>query len=336
MNLSFSNTYFFYAFLISVSCAVGLFIELLYQKRFQKSTAEDKITKIIQLLPGTDCGKCSYPSCKDFAMELIKNQRLLNLCGEAKRDLESISNEIWGYNDIEDEKINIRVHCSAGGGECEEKFRYYGVKNCSASSLLWNGSRECGQGCAGFGDCARVCPVSAITMKDGFLPVIDEELCIGCGICVETCPYSVIKPEEGRLNTYIACQTFLPGMKVHKICSSGCINCGICIKACPHHAISQRTSEVPQIWADRCVNCSVCVDKCPSGVIKCGDAVRKFAVIDQSKCNLCGICSEICPVMAVLRKNNEGYKVLVEKCSGCGLCADKCPKQAIKLIEPEE
>ena len=46
--------------------------------------------------------------------------------------------------------------------------------------------------CAGCGQCADACPVSAVAMKDG-LPEVDRDWCIGCGVCTMSCPSEAIR-----------------------------------------------------------------------------------------------------------------------------------------------
>jgi ferredoxin len=49
--------------------------------------------------------------------------------------------------------------------------------------------------CVECGACLSLCPVSAISFKEDFSVVFDEEKCIGspCGLCVDACPAKAIK-----------------------------------------------------------------------------------------------------------------------------------------------
>jgi ferredoxin len=49
------------------------------------------------------------------------------------------------------------------------------------------------EGCIGCQICVGQCPVSAITMSDNNVAIIDPELCINCGICAEGCPTGTIE-----------------------------------------------------------------------------------------------------------------------------------------------
>lgn len=59
-----------------------------------------------------------------------------------------------------------------------------------------------------------------------------------------------------------------------------------------------------------------------------------YNVQADEKCNLCPVCSGMCPTGALKRISDGGEKHLVFKssdCSGCGLCRDFCKKQALSI-----
>jgi len=49
--------------------------------------------------------------------------------------------------------------------------------------------------CIGCGACLNVCPVGAITVKDGQAE-IDQNKCIRCGKCRVICPQEAIRPNS--------------------------------------------------------------------------------------------------------------------------------------------
>ncbi len=57
-----------------------------------------------------------------------------------------------------------------------------------------------------------------------------------------------------------------------------------------------------------------------------------FAMVDMSRCTRCGICIDVCPVLAISYKN-DGTAINREVCIGCGQCVHACPKDAIYLKE---
>lgn len=290
--------------------------------------ADDRVLKIFQLLKSTDCRKCGFASCYEFAQAACDAPELVNLCVHSSRAIIKNADRIWGYSPVFDNNLSARLFCAAGAANCSEKYRYYGTKSCAGVKLLWEGNRECIYGCVGLHDCVKVCPVGAIEIVDNFLPRISEEKCVGCGKCAQVCPFDVIKIMDRGHKTFIRCRTKDPGAMVHKICSSGCISCMVCVKACPYHAI-ELSAKVPRIDSAKCVNCGICAAKCPLGIIASKGVNEKIVSIIGEKCNMCGICAQICPSSAIVGDAKTPYKVVTEKCIGCGICIGRCPREAI-------
>ncbi len=56
----------------------------------------------------------------------------------------------------------------------------------------------------------------------------------------------------------------------------------------------------------------------------------EVAYIIPEKCNLCGVCLDVCPVGAV-EKSPDGISINPVSCVGCGICVPRCPEEAIEL-----
>ncbi len=59
-------------------------------------------------------------------------------------------------------------------------------------------------------------------------------------------------------------------------------------------------------------------------------------IIDNSKCNKCGLCFIFCPEGCIQQEEDGYYKADLFYCKGCGICAAECPKDVITMIEEEE
>ena len=56
-------------------------------------------------------------------------------------------------------------------------------------------------------------------------------------------------------------------------------------------------------------------------------------VLDESKCNYCGICAIFCPPQC-MRDKGDHYVADLAFCKGCGICAHECPRGAL-VMKPE-
>ena len=69
---------------------------------------------------------------------------------------------------------------------------------------------------------------------------------------------------------------------------------------------------------------------------KTGDWRTERPIIDEEKCNKCGLCWLYCPDIAIKPLENGYYETDLYYCKGCGICASVCPRNAITMIEEEE
>ena len=249
---------------------LGLFLAI--ASRVFAVKKDERIDKIVDALPGANCGGCGYSGCAAYAEAVVAGNAKNGACAVGGTACATAIAEIMGTEACEVKVMRARVLCVGGCDEASYKFIYEGASDCAAAVSISGGAKFCRFGCIGKGTCAKVCAFDAITVENG-LAKIDIQKCTGCGTCVGVCPRKVI--ELVPLDSFVTvdCKSEDDGKTTRGYCKVGCIACRICEKNCPAAAIKVENNRAV-IDYDLCTACGLCADKCPRKIIhKKGAAV---------------------------------------------------------------
>lgn len=327
---------------------------------------DEKVKKIIKLLPGGDCrgyGGCGHKSCKACA-EAIVSGAPTNLCPACKTEAVVQIAEILGVTPAEVTENQAFIKC---GGDAAGKKRLAGCSSCEDAKKDGFMPGECQYGCMGIGSCIERCNFDAMKLVDGNI-VIDEEKCNGCMACIGVCPNELIIMVPKEATNFIPCASKNDEETTRAICGHGCIGCGECETACPQDAV-QIINNCAVIDYDKCVGCVACTVKCKKKIIvdkihdltkvkdtvafvKCRGGKKtkaKFDALGIENCKdaskvrsaamgLCtygcvglGECTEVCRFDAIHIVDGTA-KVDPEKCVGCLDCTFACPNKLIEAV----
>lgn len=251
-----------------VVAAIGLIAAVLLTlaSHFLRVEEDARVAELRAELPGANCGACGYAGCDEYANALAEGGVKANLCiPGADATAEKLA-AILGVAAEDVEEMVAVVHCN---GTCEatsKKAAYSGVQSCRAAAMVYGGPDACNYGCLGCGDCAEICPVDAICMKDG-IARIDRRTCIGCGLCAKTCPKGIISLVPAVATTAVLCSNEDKGAVARKLCTNACIGCKKCEKNCPENAITVQNN-LAVIDYNKCSGCGACVEGCPTHCLK--------------------------------------------------------------------
>jgi Na+-translocating ferredoxin:NAD+ oxidoreductase RNF subunit RnfB len=256
--------------LVGLGCGIAIFLV----NRFLPE--EDKLLKktedISKYLPGMNCGACGHPGCFAYAGEVakdidtLKNSPCMTLMDddESVKALESALGVDLSEGHVK--KIAV-IHC---GGDSEILYEYNGINTCKGAIQLSSGNKKCPYACFGFGDCANVCPVNAISIDSKKkIALINPEKCIGCGLCTRECPQNIIEVIPDKMPQYLACN-YLSKKNIpnRERCSIGCIHCKICTKVAENDEVKwDEKKDLPFFDPETCLNAPVSIEKCPRKII---------------------------------------------------------------------
>ncbi len=227
--------------------------------------SDERVPKILDVLPGANCGGCGFAGCSAYANALITGGVKVNMCPVGGEAVAVQIADILGVENQEKEKMVARVLCNGNLDRAVQKSVLAGVSDCHSAARLGGGNKMCPHGCLGLGSCVSVCKFDAISVENG-IAVVDIEKCVACGACAAECPKKIIKILPAKSKYTITCKSLEKGKLTRHDCAVGCIGCGICAKACPKEAISINDN-LAVIDPLKCVNCGICASKCPQKAI---------------------------------------------------------------------
>ena len=251
---------------IGIICAVILILA----SKYMNVESNEKEHEIREALPGANCGACGYAGCDGYAAALAEGKiDKTNLCVPGA---DAVSRRIAEITGLEAGDVVEKVATVKCLGDCNmtsDKTKYQGIQTCAAAKMLYGGKGACTYGCLGFGDCAKVCPNSAICIEND-IAHINTKVCTGCGLCTKTCPQHIITLMDDVDKVLVTCSSNEKGAAVRNKCQHGCIGCKKCEKNCPAGAITV-VNNLAVIDYDKCINCGECAKNCPVDCIMVSD-----------------------------------------------------------------
>ncbi len=126
------------------------------------------VEQIDHCLPQTQCTKCSYPGCKEYAQAIADGEAEINQCPPGG---DVTINALAQLLALDFKPLNIE----------------YGTHQPKQVAQIMEHE------CIGCMLCIKVCPVDAIIGANKLMHSIIESECTGCELCIEPCPMDCIK-----------------------------------------------------------------------------------------------------------------------------------------------
>ncbi|MCL2211677.1 MAG: RnfABCDGE type electron transport complex subunit B [Treponema sp.] len=226
-----------------------------------------KVDRIINVLPGANCGGCGFPGCSVFAERVANGQASVRGCPPGGPSAAAAIAEQLGADSVPELRKVAFIKCNGSNDNIKRNYIYDGPKSCvSASQLATGGNKTCTYSCIGLASCKNACPFGAIKMIDSIAVVIEEK-CSACGKCVKVCPKKLIEIIPINSSVRVLCNSREKAKAVRESCRAGCFGCSLCQKVCKEGAITVEDN-IAHINYEKCTMCMECVNKCPSKAIK--------------------------------------------------------------------
>lgn len=243
---------------------------------------DKNVEKIIEILPGANCGGCGCVGCGEYAEAVVAGEASVDECTVGGESVAAEIAAIMGVEVSDTAPVRPLVRCNAHYDDRLQRSEYRGEPTCAAAGLI-QGVQGCTYGCLGFGDCVSVCNYDAIHIVDG-LAVVDYEKCVGCGACVKACQRGLIAMTPFKYDRILAvtCSNPDSAKDVKVVCRVGCIGCKLCAKFSDLFEMQGNLSAInyEKYSSDHAEGLKKAVDKCKPG---CINLVGKPVTVSSDK-----------------------------------------------------
>jgi Na+-translocating ferredoxin:NAD+ oxidoreductase RNF subunit RnfB len=234
--------------------------------KFLTVPEDPRLAKVLECLPGANCGGCGFAGCADYARAIVLKGAETNLCAPAGSASAKAIAVLLGLDaGTNPERKVALVLCCGDFTEAVRRSKYNGIAECAAAQAVAGGDKGCTYGCLGYASCVRVCPVQAIRFEKGIAKV-NKHRCISCGKCVATCPRKLIKLVPYKAEIHVLCSNPEKGPAVKKVCGTGCIGCKMCAKLAPEAIIMD--GFLAKVDYSKELNNPELITKCPGKCIR--------------------------------------------------------------------
>ncbi len=126
------------------------------------------IRQIDDILPQTQCTRCGYPSCQEYAEAVANNQAQINQCPPGGNE---------GIQELAKLMHKPVIPLNPENGVIKPRQIAYIIE----------------EDCIGCTLCIKACPVDAIIGANKMMHTVIASECSGCDLCVPACPVDCIQ-----------------------------------------------------------------------------------------------------------------------------------------------
>ena len=118
---------------------------------------DERLPKLIEALPGANCGGCGFAGCADYAKAVVEGKAPVNKCAVGGAACAAAIGKVMGVEAGSSDPVHAVVNCQGQTDVCKPKYEYQGIQSCAAAAALFGGPKACSFACQGLGDCVKAC-----------------------------------------------------------------------------------------------------------------------------------------------------------------------------------